>query len=140
MNEIVSERLNQPFESAALPAEATATGGVASYLNANVAAALWFPARSVHVPERDAEAVSGPPYETGALQVSGPETSPAACANETVSARLNQPFASAARSADATAWGAVASYLNETAAAALRLPARSVQVPEREALASSGPL
>ena len=74
------------------------------------------------------------------LHVSGPETSPAACANEIVSAWLNQPFASAARSVDATACGAVESYLNEIAAGALRLPARSVHVPEREALASSGPL
>ena len=73
------------------------------------------------------------------MQVSGPDRSPPACANETVSGRLYQPLASATRLTVAVAPGAVPSYLKVSDAAALRLPARSVHVPEREAAASSGP-
>ena len=61
------------------------------------------------------------------LQVSGPERSPAACENEIVNERLNQPFAFAGRSADATAVGGVESYLNASAAGLLVFPAMSVQ-------------
>ena len=131
--------LYQPFASGSRVRAPVADGAVASYLNAKDDDALVLPARSVHVPEREAEAASGPEYVTPAVQVSGPERSPAACANEIVSAWLNQPFASAGLFAEATATGGVASYLSPNTAAALLFPARSVHVPERDAEAVSGP-
>ncbi len=91
-NETVSGLLCHPLKSAGL-LEGTATGGVASYLKPNVAAALGFPAPSVHVPEREPDAVSGPLYVTTALQGPAPETSPGACVNEIVKVSRYQPSA-----------------------------------------------
>ena len=52
--------LCQPFASGGRASVPVAVGAVESYLKANDEEALLFPARSVHVPERDADATSGP--------------------------------------------------------------------------------
>ena len=71
--------------------------------------------------------------------MSGPERSPASCANETVSGCRYQPFAFGGRSAVAAAVGGVESYLIVAVAGALVLPALSVHVPEIGWDAASGP-
>jgi hypothetical protein len=53
-------RLYQPFASGSRSSAPVAEGGVASYFKASVTGALVLPARSVHVPEREAAASSGP--------------------------------------------------------------------------------
>ena len=72
--------------------------------------------------------------------MSGPERSPAAWVNEIVSGARYHPFALGARSAAATAVGAVASYLSVAEAGVLTFPARSVHVPDTCRVAPSGPL
>ena len=50
----------QPLWSGARSGEGVTVGGVASYLKPTLAAALVFPALSVHVPESPAVALSAP--------------------------------------------------------------------------------
>ena len=50
-----------PFALGARASVPDASGAVASYLNVTPAAALVFPALSVHVPDRVTEPASGPP-------------------------------------------------------------------------------
>ena len=56
----VSAWLYQPFESGARAGVAVTTGPVPSYWKLKAPAALVFPARSLHVPETEAFALSGP--------------------------------------------------------------------------------
>ena len=53
---------------------------------------------------------------------------------------MNHPLASAPRLGAATACGGVESYLRPRASGALVFPARSVQVPDTDTVAESGPL
>ena len=82
---------------------------------------------------------SGPEYAAAGVHAPTPETSPGACANETVSGARYQPFASGARLAAAVTAGADASYCSASEPE-LVLPARSVQLPGVDAVAESGPL
>src|SRR5262245_20292193 len=103
--------LYQPFASGARPGLAFTLGGVPSYLKPKVVVAE-LPALSVHVPETDAEPLSGPPYvadvqEATPERLSVPE-------NPTPTAWLYQPFESGARAALAVTVGGVASILMGT--------------------------
>ncbi len=128
----------QPFASGARLAAAVACGAVESYLNVSATGLLAFPARSVHEPERETLAASGPPYPAAALHEATPETA-SVPVKLTESGLRYQPFASGARLAVAIGVGSVASYASAKAPL-LVLPARSVQVPGRDAVAESGPL
>ena len=58
-----TEELYHPFRSAPRSGEAVTLGAVASYFRLVDSDALTLPALSVHVPEADAPALSGPLYE-----------------------------------------------------------------------------
>lgn len=64
--------LYQPFRSAPRSGEADTLGAVPSYFRLAEPAALVLPALSVHVPDTDALALSGPLYE-GVVQEAIPE-------------------------------------------------------------------
>src|SRR5436190_9146123 len=95
------------------------------------------PAASAHAPPTTADPASGPSYDFAASQLTPPLVA-SVPANATDSAWLYQPFASATRDGDAVTAGAVASYLNPNEREP-RLPAASMQSPETDALAVSGP-
>jgi hypothetical protein len=128
--------LYQPFESGARLGAGETTGGVSSYL-IWLAAEPTLPALSVQVPAEAALGPSGPEYDLAALQVSTPEVASVAL-HEIVTGWLYQPFWSGARPGVAVTVGAVASYFtgNEEE---VGLPALSVQLPDTEAPALSGP-
>src|SRR3954447_16070910 len=85
----------QPPFSTGRSGVAVTEGAVASYLTAAAAAALTFPATSRVVPETEALAESGPPYEAE-VHDAIPDV-PSAPTKESAIGLLNQPFASAAR-------------------------------------------
>jgi hypothetical protein len=132
--------LYQPFESGARTAAiADALGGVESYLKDRESGADTFPALSVHVPDVDADAESGP-LKLDVVQEAIPEV---ASAPETVipTGWLYQPFVSGERSAVIVEeLGGVASYSKGRETGADTFPALSVQVPSTEADTESGPL
>ena len=134
--ETVKGAVYQPAAFAARDSVAVTDGAVASYLNGNELEPT-FPARSVQLPETDAVAESGPAYVWAAVQVTTlPESVPLAV--KTTEARY-QPAAFATRDGEIVTTGAVASYLKPNVAVPL-LPAASLQFPETDAVAESGPL
>ncbi|MGZ4332861.1 MAG: hypothetical protein ACXVRJ_01120 [Gaiellaceae bacterium] len=130
-------RLYQPFESGARAGVTLTEGGVESYSSPNVRDVV-FPAASVHEPVTEADASSGPEYDRGDTQETPPEVASLPL-NETETAWLYQPLASAPRAGVAVTDGPVESYWNPKAAAELTLPATSTHVPAIEAEPSSGP-
>src|SRR5919108_2765020 len=88
---------------------ANSVGGVASYLN-SWEAPPTLRALSVHEPVSDARGLSGPAYCEAAEHEAIPDVG-SVPENETVSARLYQPFASGARSTTAETDGGLLSIL-----------------------------
>ena len=96
------------------------------------------PALSVQVPDTDPAEVSGPSY-AGEPQASMPDVVSAPL-KATSTGRLYQPASFGDRSGTApVAPGAVSSYFSPKSREALRLPARSVHVPDSDAVELSGP-
>src|SRR5438093_206855 len=114
-------------------------GAVASYWKDTDAVLLGFPAASMQLPLRDADAVSGPLYVCGAVHEPSPLRLSVMLVVPTT-AWLYQPAESATRSRVMLATGAVASYLNDREATLLAFPATSVQLPVSDPDAVSGPL
>jgi hypothetical protein len=108
-----------------------------SYFSVVTAAALVFPALSVHVAPTAADALSGPAY-TGAVQEATPDTGSFPIAT-TRTGRLYQPLPSGTRSGATATAGADASYLNVETPGGLALPATSMQPPPIDAVAEFGP-
>lgn len=96
------------------------------------------PAWSVHVPETDAEALSGSEYVTGAVHDAIPDIA-SVPANVNCTACEYHPSLSAARAGVAVTDGGVASYLIWNAPGLLVLPALSRQTPPTVAVDESGP-
>ena len=82
--------------------------------------------------------ITGPEYVRGATHEATPDV-PSVAVNETESAWLYQPFASAPRAGVAVTDGPVASYAKPNAVELLTFPATSVQLPDTAADPVSGP-
>ncbi len=127
----------QPLAFGGREGAADASGGAESYLKAYAAGVLSFPARSTHVPLRDALAASGVEYVFARSHEPMPDSA-SPPVKLTVRAALNQPFAFGWREGAAVACGFVASYFSPNDVLRM-LPAWSVQLPETDAVALSGP-
>ena len=124
-------RIRGPARSAA-----SAAGGVASYFRDAVTFAFVFPARSVQEPVIVWFGPSGPEY-VGPEQEAIPEVA-SSPGTPSATGWLYQPFGRAAGQA-ARGGRRRRVVLEVRAAGSLVFPARSVQVPERDTEASSGP-
>ena len=128
----------QPLAFGGREGAADASGGAESYLKAYAAGVLSFPARSTHVPLRDALAASGVEYVFAKSHEPMPDSA-SPPVKLTDRAALNQPFAFGWREGAAVACGSVASYFSWTEAVA-ELPALSLHAPLTAVEAVSGPV